>query len=99
MSAYLVVDIDVTDPVRYEDYRAVAPAVIRQYGGRYLTRGGAVEVLEGDIAPKRVVVLEFPSMARATEFWQSPEYAAARAIRDEAATVTVMLLEGLAGQP
>lgn len=99
MSAYLVVHVDVHDPVRYDTYRALAPASIRQYGGRYLTRGGATEVLEGDWEPKRLVLLEFPSVERARAFWHSPEYAEAKALRMAAATSEMVLLEGLDAQP
>ena len=99
MAAYIVVHIDIHDPVRYETYRAMAPASIRQYGGRYLTRGGAIEVLEGDWTPKRLVILEFPSMEQAKAFWDSPEYAAAKALRMATTTSEMVLLEGLAEQP
>ena len=99
MAAYNVVHIDIHDPVRYETYRAMAPASIRQYGGRYLTRGGAIEVLEGDWTPKRLVILEFPSMEQAKAFWDSPEYAAAKALRMATTTSEMVLLEGLAEQP
>lgn len=99
MSAYLVVHVDVHDSVRYETYRKLAPASIRQYGGRYLTRGGATEVLEGEWQPKRLVLLEFPSAERAKEFWHSPEYAEAKALRMAAATSEMVLLEGLDAQP
>lgn len=99
MAAYIIVHIDVHDPVRYETYRAMAPASIRQYGGRYLTRGGAIEVLEGDWTPKRLVILEFPSMEQAKAFWDSPEYAAAKALRMATTTSEMVLLEGLAEQP
>ena len=99
MAAYIVVHVDVHDPVRYETYKAMAPASIRQYGGRYLTRGGAVEVLEGDWTPKRLVILEFPSMEQAKAFWDSPEYAEAKALRMATATSEVVLMEGLDQQP
>ncbi len=99
MTAYLVVHVDVHDPVRYETYKAMAPASIRQYGGRYLTRGGATEVLEGDWTPERLVILEFPSMEQAKAFGGSPEYAEAKALRMATATSSVVLLEGLDQQP
>ena len=95
MAAYLVVHVDVTDPVRYETYKAMAPPSIRQYGGRYLTRGGAAEVLEGDWEPKRLVLLEFPSAEQARAFWHSPEYAEAKALRMATATSEMVLLEGV----
>jgi uncharacterized protein (DUF1330 family) len=99
MPAYLVVHIDVTEPDRYESYKAMAPASIRQYGGRYLTRGGATEVLEGDWTPQRLVLLEFPSMERAKAFWDSPEYAEAKALRIATTTSHMVLLDGIDQQP
>ena len=99
MPAYLVVHVDVHDPVRYETYKSMAPPSIRLYGGRYLTRGGATEVLEGDWTPKRLVILEFPDMERAKAFWDSPEYAEAKALRMATATSSMVLLEGLDQQP
>jgi uncharacterized protein (DUF1330 family) len=99
MAAYVVVHLDVHDPVRYETYKAMAPASIRQYGGRYLTRGGAVEVLEGEWTPKRLVILEFPSMERAKTWWDSPEYAEAKALRIATSSTEMVLLEGLDQQP
>jgi uncharacterized protein (DUF1330 family) len=95
MSAYVLVDCDVTDPVRYEEYRQLAPAAIAKYGGRYLVRGGATKVLEGSWQPKRVVVLEFPDVAAAQRFYDSPEYLAARAVRADAATMNLVVVEGI----
>ena len=96
MSAYVVVNCEVTDPVRYEQYKQVAAAAVAQFGGRYLVRGGTTAVLEGDWQPKRVVILEFPTLAAATEFHQSPEYRAARALRAGAAAMDVIAVEGVA---
>ncbi len=62
MPAYVFANIEVTDPVLYEEYRKGVPATIAQYGGRYVARGGAAEGLEGGYAPQRVVILEFPSV-------------------------------------
>jgi uncharacterized protein (DUF1330 family) len=95
MSAYVLVDADVTDPARYEEYRKLAPAAIAKYGGRYLVRGGATKVLEGAWQPKRVVVLEFPDVAAAQRFYDSPEYGAARDTRAGAATMNIVVVEGL----
>ncbi len=95
MSAYVIVDSDVTDPVRYEEYRKLAPAAIARHGGRYLVRGGKSVTLEGDWAPKRVVVLEFPDLATAQAFYDSPEYRAARAVRAGAANMRFIAVEGL----
>ena len=95
MSAYVVVNCEVTDPVRYEQYKQVAAAAVAQYGGRYLVRGGTTAVLEGDWQPKRVVILEFPTLAAAKEFHQSPDYRAARALRAGAAAMDVIAVEGV----
>ena len=86
MSAYVLVDIDVHDPDRYEDYKPLAAASVEQYGGRYAVRGGNVEVLEGEWPTRRFVGLEFPDAEAARRWYDSPEYAAARAIRQEAST-------------
>jgi uncharacterized protein (DUF1330 family) len=99
MPAYVVVHVKVQDPIRYEDYKKMAPVSIRQYGGRYLTRGGACEVLEGDWIPKRLVILEFPTMERAKEWWSSSEYAGPKSLRHATAESTMILLEGLDQQP
>lgn len=95
MPAYLIADVDVTDPVQYEQYKKLAPPAIAQYGGRYLVRGGAHETMEGTWVPRRLVILEFPDMARARAFYESPEYAAARAARKNAATGNFVIVEGL----
>lgn len=95
MAAYIIVQVRVKDPVRYEDYKALAPPSIAQYGGRYIARGGATETLEGGWNPKRLVLLEFPSMAQAKAWWESPEYAEARALRNATADSEMLLVEGL----
>ncbi|MDP9439985.1 MAG: DUF1330 domain-containing protein [Actinomycetota bacterium] len=95
MAAYAVVNVRVTDPVRYEEYRSEAPATIASYGGRYLARGGALETLEGEWDPERLVVLEFESMARLREWYDSPEYAPLKRLRQEAAVTQFVVVEGL----
>jgi uncharacterized protein (DUF1330 family) len=95
MAVYAVVNVRVTDPARYEEYRAEVPATIERYGGRYLARGGAVEVLEGDWDPQRLVVLEFESMERFRDWYDSPEYAPLRRLRGEAAATQFAVVEGL----
>ena len=75
MAAYAVVNVEVTDPILYEEYKSKAPDTIASYGGRYLARGGAVEVLEGEGDPARLVILEFESLERLREWYDSPEYA------------------------
>ncbi len=95
MPAYIVVQITVRDAVTYERYKQLAPPSIAAYGGRYLARGGLTETLEGSWRPTRLVVLEFPSVERAREWWSSPEYAEAKALRQASAETQMVLLEGL----
>jgi uncharacterized protein (DUF1330 family) len=95
MSAYVVVNIEVRDAATYERYKQLAPPSIAAYGGRYVARGGATEVLEGSWQPKRFVILEFPSAARARAWWSSPEYAEAKALRQTCATTDMVLVDGL----
>ncbi len=94
MSAYIVVDITVHDPRRYQEYVARVPALIDKHEGRYLIRGGDVEVKEGEWRPERLVVLEFPSKANAKAFLEDPEYAPIVAIRHATATSKLILVEG-----
>jgi uncharacterized protein (DUF1330 family) len=93
--AYVIANIQVNDPVRYEDYRRLVPPTIEKYGGRFVVRGGAVEALEGDWRPGRLVVLEFPSVEQARAWWSSPDYAEARAIRQATSAGTLLLVEGV----
>src|SRR5690349_11265070 len=95
MPALIIVDIEVTDPVRYEDYKRLASESIAAHGGRYLVRGGATEVLDGNWTPKRVVVLQFPSVEQAKRWRHSEEYARAKAFRDGAARVNMIVAEGV----
>lgn len=97
MPAYIVVDIEVHDPVAYEEYKRMAPPSIAQYGGKYIARGGTTEVVEGNWQPKRFVILQFESLARAREWWNSPEYAPAKALRQQSATSRMIFTEGLPG--
>jgi uncharacterized protein (DUF1330 family) len=93
MTAYILADIDVTNPTLYEDYKVLAAASVEQYGGRYAVRGGTVEVLEGTWPTRRFVVLEFPDGAAARQWYSSPEYSAAIAIRQESADARLLLVE------
>ena len=95
MPAYIVARINVTDPEQYEVYKSLAPITIKKYGGRYLTRGGPMETLEGPEETLRVVVLEYPDMETAKAFFDSPEYRKARDARKDAAEAQLILLDGL----
>ena len=94
MAAYVIGGIQINDPVRYEKYKELAAPTVLAYGGRYVVRGGAVEQLEGDWTPGRVVVLEFPTVERAKEWWGSPEYRPAKELRHATATTEMILVEG-----
>lgn len=94
MAAYILVDCKVTDPVKYEDYKRLAQASVQSHGGKYLVRGGQAEVLEGDWTPNRVVVLEFPTLEQARAFHDSADYDAARAARQGAAQMNMVLVDG-----
>ena len=95
MTAYVIVEIDVRDADTYERYKVLAPPSIAAYGGRYIVRGGATTVLEGDWAPRRLAVLEFPTAERAATWWASPEYAEAKALRQACAGTDMILIEGM----
>lgn len=95
MAAYVIVNVDVKDPVRYERYKKLAEVSIPMYGGRYLARGAPVEVLEGDWTPKRLVILEFPDVQRARAWWASTEYAEGKALRQATAHTDMVLTTGL----
>jgi uncharacterized protein (DUF1330 family) len=95
MAAYLHADIEVTDPLTYEEYRRQVPAMIAAHGGRYLVRGGATEVLEGPGMCRRQVILEFPDMAALKAFYNSPAYAPMKALRQRASHGTLVAIEGV----
>src|SRR4051812_7667027 len=126
MPAYVVAHVEVTDPIRYQEYRAMVLGTMTPFGGRFLVRGPAPEVLEGSWDPKRLgigtvapvggwflvggtaaevlggswdpkplVILEFPDADHARRWWASPEYAAAKAIRQATSVGTLVLLEGV----
>jgi uncharacterized protein (DUF1330 family) len=95
LSAYVLVDIEVTDPVGYEEYKKLAPPSLAVYGGKYVARGGKTETLEGDWAPHRLVILEFESVERAKVWLNSPEYRAARQLRHQTAKTNMVVIEGV----
>lgn len=95
MSAYVIVDVDVEDPEKFERYRELVPPIVQQYGGRYVVRGGSAEVLEGTWVPKRIVVLEFDNVQRVKEFMESEEYQPVKQVRLEAARTNMIVVEGV----
>ena len=95
MPAYIIADVEVTDPVQYEEYKKLSTAAMRAHGAEVLVRGGRADPLEGR-EPRRVVVLKFPSMEAARAFYDSAEYRRARAARANAAIMNVFIVEGLA---
>jgi uncharacterized protein (DUF1330 family) len=92
---YVIAQVEVTDPAGFELYRGMVPATIEQYGGRYAIRGGQVEILEGSWDPKRLVMLQFPSADRAQAWWESGEYAEAKALRQRTARTNLMVVEAV----
>lgn len=94
MPGYVMVQIEVTDPAKYEKYKELAPPSIRKYGGRYLVRGEPVETLEGTWSPKRFVILRFDSKEQAKAWWSSPEYREAKALRQACARTQMICVQG-----
>lgn len=95
MPAYVIVNVTVQDAATYDRYKLLAPPAIAAYGGRYIARGGATEVLEGSWAPKRLVLLEFPDADAARRWWSSEEYREAKAMRQASAGTDMVLVDGL----
>ncbi len=97
MPAYIIVDVTIHNAENYEGYKKLTPASVAAYDGKFIVRGGATEKLEGDWQPGRVVVLEFPTIERARQWWASEEYAPAKAIRQANAETKMILIEGFEG--
>ena len=95
MTAYVIVDVDVTDPILYEEYKKLAAPTVELYGGKYIARGGKTETLEGDWSPSRLVILQFDSVEQAKSWVNSPEYSGPRKIRHETATSNMIVTEGV----
>jgi uncharacterized protein (DUF1330 family) len=94
MPAYVICDIEVLDAEKYEEYKKLGGASAAEFGGRYIVRGGAVTPLEGEWAPKRLVVIEFPSVEKAKAWWDSPAYGKAKKIRHATARSKFLIVEG-----
>jgi uncharacterized protein (DUF1330 family) len=95
VSAYIIVEIEITDPAGYEEYKKQAGTTVEQYGGKYIVRGGACETLEGEWRPKRIVVLQFDNMERAKAWLNSPEYVEPRKQRHRTAKTRMILVESV----
>lgn len=94
MKAYIIVDVTITNPNRYEDYKKLTPASLVPFDGKFIVRGGAAETLEGNWETGRVVVVEFPSLEKAKAWWSSATYAPAKAIRQSASHTKMIVVEG-----
>jgi uncharacterized protein (DUF1330 family) len=95
MAAYVIAEVEVTDPQAFEQYRREVPGTLAPFNGRFIVRGGACETLEGDWQPKRLVVLEFPDSAAAKAWWSSQAYAAPKALRQRSAKTRLLVVEGV----
>ncbi len=95
MPAYVINDMEITDPERFEEYKRLSPPTVAAYGGRFLARGGEVMALEGAWQPRRLVMLEFPSVDQAQAWLNSPEYAPARTLRQLSANSRMVVIEGM----
>lgn len=95
MAAYIIVEVRIHDPEKYESYKQLTPASLQPYGGKFVVRGGEVETLEGDWLPERIIVVKFPTKEEARQWWDSEAYSQARVIRQEAAETKMILVEGL----
>jgi uncharacterized protein (DUF1330 family) len=95
MAAYYIVEIDIQDPARFEEYRSKVPATIERYGGKYLVRGGRLETIEGEWKPKRIVVLEFPTFEQAKRWYDSEEYRPLKELRRRTARGHIVLVDGI----
>jgi uncharacterized protein (DUF1330 family) len=95
MPAYIIVEVKITDTEKYEEYKKLTPSSIAAYDGKFIVRGGETENLEGDWQPERIVILEFPNVDRAEQWWNSIEYAPAKSIRQKSATTKMILVKGV----
>jgi uncharacterized protein (DUF1330 family) len=94
MPAYIIVDVTIYNEREYANYRAATPATVELYDGKFIVRGGKTEIIEGVWNPERLVIIEFPTAARAKEWWSSPEYSVIKNIRIDNAKSNMLLVEG-----
>ena len=95
MVAYVIADVEITNPVEYEDYKRMVPATLEAFGGKFVARGGEVEILEGAWRPNRLVIIEFESVERARAWWASEEYRAAKELRQQHSVGSLVVVEGV----
>jgi uncharacterized protein (DUF1330 family) len=95
MPAYVLANVTVNEPVRYEEYRRLVTPTLQAYGGTFIVRGGRVDILEGTWRPGRLVIIEFPSAEQARAWWSSPEYSEAKQIRQATSDGTLVIVEGV----
>lgn len=94
MPAYIIVDVTITNPALYDDYKKLTPASLLPFDGKFIVRGGESETLEGGWQPGRIVILEFPSVQKAKAWWSSEGYAPAKTIRQAASITKMIVVEG-----
>jgi uncharacterized protein (DUF1330 family) len=94
MPAFILVEIDIHDKAAYEEYKKLAPDTIKMYDGKFVIRGGKSEPLEGNWKPERIVMLQFPTVERAKEWWSSAAYEPAKKIRQSASSTKMLVIEG-----
>jgi len=95
MPAYVIVETDIHDPEQYSEYQAASPDAVHAGGGRFVARGGELAVLEGDWDPARLVILEFPDLETAREWYASTKYEEAKRLREGAASLCMVAVQGL----
>ncbi len=95
MPAYVIVEVSIEDNAIYEEYKKLTPIAIAAYGGKFIVRGAQTECLEGDWHPERMVLLEFPSVEIAKEWWASPIYSKAKILRQKSAKTKMIVVEGV----
>jgi uncharacterized protein (DUF1330 family) len=95
MPAYLIADVTPTDQATMDEYRKQVPATVAKYGGRFLVRGGAHQVVEGEWKPNRLVVIEFPTLEQARRWYDSEEYKGPKALRIQAGRTNLVMVEGI----
>ncbi len=95
MPAYVILDLKVFDKEKLQEYKNVAPEIIKKFGGKIIVRGGESKTVEGNWNPKRIVIIEFPNYKIANEWWHSDEYKKATELRKKGADTDVLIVDGI----